>query len=52
MRTLMVVLQRTVPKRLEVIDGAAGRFEAASHVARAAELAREWFDQYLVGEPS
>jgi pimeloyl-ACP methyl ester carboxylesterase len=52
MRTLMTVLQRTVPKRIEVIDGAAGRFEDAAHVARAAELAREWFEQYLVGEPS
>lgn len=47
MRTLLDVLPPQVPKRLEVIDGAAGRFDAAGHVERAATLACAWFTEHL-----
>lgn len=47
MRTLLSVLPKQLPQRLEVIDGAADRFDAGPHAARAAALARAWFEQYL-----
>lgn len=48
MRTLLQVLPPQVPKRLEVIDGAADRFDESTHVARAASLATAWFTEHLV----
>jgi len=50
MRTLFGVLPPHVPKRLEVMDGAAGRFDAAEHVERAAALACAWFAEHLGSE--
>ncbi|HXC59735.1 MAG TPA: hypothetical protein VN645_10495 [Steroidobacteraceae bacterium] len=50
MRTILGVLPPQVPKRLEVIDGAAGRFDAAEHVQRAATLASAWFTEHLGSE--
>jgi putative phosphoribosyl transferase len=47
MRTIFGVLPPHVPKQLEVIDGAAARFDAAEHVERAAALALAWFSEYL-----
>lgn len=50
MRTILGVLPPHVPKRLEVIDGAAGRFDVEQHVQRAAALASAWFTEHLGGE--
>jgi hypothetical protein len=50
MRSILDVLPPHVPKRLEVIDGAAGRFDVAQHVERAARLATAWFTEHLAGK--
>lgn len=50
MRTLWTVLPKQVPQRLEVIAGAADRFDAGPHAARAAALAQAWFGKYLCGD--
>ena len=52
MRTTFRVLPPHVPKHLEVIDGAAARFDAAEHVQRAAALACSWFAEHLGSEPA
>lgn len=52
MRTLMTVLPKQLPQRLEVIDGAAERFDAGPHAARAAALAQAWFEKYLCADAS
>jgi putative phosphoribosyl transferase len=48
-RTLLPILPRGVPRRLDVIDGAGARFEAGAQAGRAAALASEWFERYLCG---
>jgi len=50
MRTILGVLPPHVPRHLEVIDGAAARFDAAEHVKRAAALACAWFAEHLGSE--
>ena len=50
MRTILGVLPPHVPKHLEVIDGAAARFDAVEHVERTAALACAWFAEHLGGK--
>lgn len=47
MRTLLNVLPKQLPHRLEVIDGASDRFDAGPHATQAAALAQAWFEKYL-----
>lgn len=41
--------QLRAPRRLEVVPGATHLFEEPGALARVAELARAWFEEYLPG---